>query len=220
MMCEDRDAEPNVSACETESEAESTAASCNSPFPALQTASDVFSYLPALYLTPCLCVCPASPLFFSWSPSHTLFSSLQPHFSLLVISPLSRCLCFISLSACQTVHTQTQTRRAHTQGWEMQQYTADCQPVSLMVQHRSSDFSQFPCELKHNRLALLPACLGAPHRCLNYWPTYLSFLACIHTRENLLRKNPISPISLVEDYVHQSTLQFRCLYFRVQRLRF
>ncbi len=27
---------------------------------------------------------------------------------------------------------------------------------------------------------LLPACLVAPHRCLNDWPTYLSFLACVH----------------------------------------
>lgn len=50
--------------------------------------------------------------------------------------------------------------------------SADCLHLYLVL--------WFPLELKHNRLTLLSACLGALHRCLNYWSTYLSpFISCM-----------------------------------------
>lgn len=75
-------------------------------------------------------------------------------------------------------HTQTHT---HTHGGGC---SGILQVDKFLSWFRSSDFNQFPLELKHNHLTLLPACLGAPHRCLNYWPTYLSFLECVDTSGN------------------------------------
>ncbi len=56
-----------MSVCEKarERDRETTAVPCNSPFAALQqTGSEALNYPSALYLSPCLCLCPVSPCFF------------------------------------------------------------------------------------------------------------------------------------------------------------
>ena len=75
-----------------------------------------------------------------------------------------------------------------------------------LVQYWSPDFNHFPLELNHNHLTLLPACLGAPHRCLNCWPTYLSFsCVCPHKWKPAwflcLEKNWTSPFLLLKSHM-------------------
>ena len=106
--------------CVRETERATTTVSCNSPLRALQqTGSEVLNYPSALYLSLCLCL----SLFFSIFLTPRSFILTNPVFPSWSFFLLSHCLCFISLSARQPLHTHTHT---HTNTHMMEDAAVFC----------------------------------------------------------------------------------------------
>lgn len=80
-------------------------------------------------------------------------------------SPLFFMIFLTLYSVCFSLIFQAKPRCPHPPHTHMHTHTTVCWlSVSLLY------------------ITLLPACLGALLRCLNYWPTYLSYLACVCRR--------------------------------------